>query len=975
MRNWKAQWVWYPGMQRKPNFYFYLRKQFNLAEVKAGVLHISAYSDYRVWINGHEIGRGPNPSAPHHTFYDSYDVTSALIADENVVAVLAHNYAVGLHWHPMGPGGFIAELEFAAGDDTRCIGTDTTWRVHPADCYDLKSPRMMWTCQFTETFRAKEYDPEWVTLDYDDAAWSEPEVLGQPPLHPWEQLISREIPFLRETEIVPVSAQRGTFTVSGFHAVSFAAIQQPQTGLYCATTYLYSDAAQQLTMAISSDDAFKVFLNGDAIHEQSYLEWWVREQMWVGREDFEQTHNGAGPRWEYASFPMRPGWNELAVVIDLCAEGWGFSLGIIDGDIAIDHTATGHSTVLNQTGFMTMPFGSAPDTIDHQWLLRGPFPSSAMKNSLEGVLSDELPSGGRQIEHDSRNVQVITDYDLLIRSERRTIPDTVEITTPLTMEPGEYIIFDLGNVYFGFITIKVETNSPAILDIGWGNVISSHHSLSYMYQIRCADRIILDVGRLTWKCAATHELRYIHISCRQGERVVLHGIGIQWLHYPIAEVGSFDCADELLNRVYRASVHNNHLLMQDSYFDSMRREQGVQNARSLVHGFMGMLHSFGDTLLTKKTIRDVLRTQDESGWFCGHGYNENSWDEPTKMMWTYELVSTYFQYTGDIDFIKEIYSRLQNGARYFSRLENKQLLIDSRNEYRDLRGRAIYLDDYLLYPPYIRQFDMVLLGYNAMYAGSVLNGMALLAEALGKVEDATFYRLKQARVGQSCREVFWDVQQRTFSDWIRDEERSTGSPEVVLIMALYYRICDDDQRHKLLDDLFGATVPFSDRLEAYHFTFGFYHYILTLLFENSKDDLAYKVLREYYGGWLALGMTTMGEHFSLSEVRGKAKLGREYNVHGYGTSAHPHFFSNILGLTPIAPGFTALRIVPHPGDLAWAKGSAYTSQGPVHISWNQSMGKFTLDVRFPEHCVADVEFPLGFEHGTITINGNIVAQR
>ena len=160
-------------------------------------------------------------------------------------------------------------------------------------------------------------------------------------------------------------------------------------------------------------------------------------------------------------------------MIDLCAEGWGFSLGIIDAEIAIDRTATGHSTVLNHSGFSMLPFGSTPGTTDNAWKLRGPFPSTGMKNSLEGVLSAQPPLGGEQVERGANDILVITDYDLLMRSEQRTMPITVEMTEPLVMGQDEYLIFDLGNVYFGYITLDGETTLPQPISSTAGACVST----------------------------------------------------------------------------------------------------------------------------------------------------------------------------------------------------------------------------------------------------------------------------------------------------------------------------------------------------------------------------------------------------------------------------------------------------------------------------------------------------------------------
>ena len=151
-------------------------------------------------------------------------------------------------------------------------------------------------------------------------------------------------------------------------------------------------------------------------------------------------------------------------------------------------------------------------------------------------------------------------------------------------------------------------------------------------------------------------------------------------------------------------------------------------------------------------------------------------------------------------------------------------------------------------------------------------------------------------------------------------------------------------------------------------TFGFYYYFLEVLFRNERDVDALELIRRYDGGWLTTGATMFGEHFSLSSLK-ERPLDYEYEVHGYGTSAHAHFYANVLGVRPAAPGFARMLIAPRPGDLAWARGIAATPQGPVHVSWRQAGPLFAADVRVPEGLRCTVEVPERFTLRDVRING------
>ena len=94
---WAASWIWYPGAQRIVNFHFFARKGFVIEGrvISQALLRISVYTDYKLFINGKFIGRGPTPCDPWYQSYDTYDVKKYLKKGKNVIGVICHNYGIG----------------------------------------------------------------------------------------------------------------------------------------------------------------------------------------------------------------------------------------------------------------------------------------------------------------------------------------------------------------------------------------------------------------------------------------------------------------------------------------------------------------------------------------------------------------------------------------------------------------------------------------------------------------------------------------------------------------------------------------------------------------------------------------------------------------------------------------------------------------------------------------------------------------
>ena len=77
---WRAHWAWSqkrggPGLAVR-----YMRKRFHVDDQPETLLvHVSADSRYRLWLNGRPIGRGPLKGTPRHAFYESYDLAPGLV--------------------------------------------------------------------------------------------------------------------------------------------------------------------------------------------------------------------------------------------------------------------------------------------------------------------------------------------------------------------------------------------------------------------------------------------------------------------------------------------------------------------------------------------------------------------------------------------------------------------------------------------------------------------------------------------------------------------------------------------------------------------------------------------------------------------------------------------------------------------------------------------------------------------------------
>ena len=375
--------------------------------------------------------------------------------------------------------------------------------------------------------------------------------------------------------------------------------------------------------------------------------------------------------------------------------------------------------------------------------------------------------------------------------------------------------------------------------------------------------------------------------------------------------------------------------------------------------------------LAKKNIKQAIQSQNDTGWFDSHGVSSPNSDEPTECLWLAVWLRDYLLYSGDREFAAAIFDNLEDNLRYFSKGINRYGLIEGRNRPICWRGQGIYLDDSQLSGNYIGLYNGELSGLNMLYCAA-MGAAATVAGQIGLDERAAYWSARAARVQKSLQERYFDTERGLYRDWRDGDALATTYHAVFQITASYFGLGDSATlaalTKYLTDDL---GLPDENRADYPLFTFGYYFYFLSCLFREGHTALAYALIRRFYGRWLELDGTAFGEFFHLHGFRGKERMTGEYEIHAYGTSAQLHFYTHILGVTPTAPGFTAVRIAPHPGDLTWARGTIATPQGNIEIAWQQSDTIFSLDVTLPETCQYEWEIPAGSANYRFTVNGEV----
>lgn len=195
--DWQAKWIWAGAHVRTPNCYVYARREIEIEPVACVRVLVTCRSAYKLYINSRYLGRGPGPCPPETRYYDEYDVTHVLRPGKNVLAAICYH----LGDRDEADAGFLLQLELTDGVEPVVFGTDETWRVKSGDDWDFGSRRMSPGAGFQEVYDSRRKPVGWNVAGFDDSGWDLPNVVDGSS----EQLVPRQIPRLRESEVFPES--------------------------------------------------------------------------------------------------------------------------------------------------------------------------------------------------------------------------------------------------------------------------------------------------------------------------------------------------------------------------------------------------------------------------------------------------------------------------------------------------------------------------------------------------------------------------------------------------------------------------------------------------------------------------------------------------------------------------------------------------------------------------------------------------
>ena len=554
---------------------------------------------------------------------------------------------------------------------------------------------------------------------------------------------------------------------------------------------------------------------------------------------------------------------------------------------------------------------------------------------------------------------------------------------PVETKAGGSVIIELERMAQGYAAFDFESGEGNRLVFECGYTTDSVDVTS---EYKAVNHYIAKSGRQVYVTTDSYGFRYVKIATEISP-VTLHAVKITDRRYPYVDAGSFTCNDPFLTDLWQRSVHTMRMNAEDGFMDCALREKAewIGDAAVVEYPLTRVLFGIpdeqglvkSDAGLMKNIIRHIAQSQTDSGTVKAH-HPSDRWDihayiEDYACLWIMSLRQV-FDYTGDIDFVNEIWPSVKRQLQWFLRHQTANGLVYGRE--------FVFVDNPLSYL-YCEGTTL-----NAFVYKAFLDA-AYLANIVGDEETEKHYRETARQLFDAVNAKLWIETLNSYSSGLKSGKQMLATVHAALlaysmelvpearkpviqkyILANYrnHGFQTQIKERNPVDGIYQVreeAFDLSKKTNGINFPYTAF-WLLDFLFSGNHDTLALGFIRSKWADMMKNEQTkTLTESFGGGEL-----------CHNFG--ALPAYFlgAHVLGIKPVLPlKDKMIQIKPQLGDLLQASGAVVTEHGIVEVSWNKRGNALAFQGTIPDGILAKVYLPKLADKIVLTVNNQSLKYR
>jgi len=501
-----------------------------------------------------------------------------------------------------------------------------------------------------------------------------------------------------------------------------------------------------------------------------------------------------------------------------------------------------------------------------------------------------------------------------------------ELLPPQEGADGRYVIIDLGREEAGLLTFHLDAPAGTVIDIAHGEQLHDGRVRAQVGGRHFADRYICREGDNHFTLPRRLGLRYLEFHFTHFDRPLqLDYLGLLPTELPLEDIGSFKSSDALANRIYTVGKRTLTLCMHEHYEDCPWREQSLYAGDSRNQALYGY-YAFGNYDFAAASFDLLGRGVGEDGLLeltapASTGVNIPGYT----VIWITELAE-HWLYSGDPVLFNTFAGQIEwmlntaLAAHFDPDLGLYQPPGGPRAwqlyEWMDgLAGFNFGNDD-----PGDR-FDAP---YN-LYLREALRSYAWMLAQAGQAEKAEAVESQYKALGRSIRDAFWDARAGALATFLERGKR-WHLCDLVQAMAFSEGLIPERCADRALEGLLaGRWYPMT-----------FYTLLYQALGLRSFSPAARRftadtIVRRWEPMLLANATSFWETDLSDADFADAGSL-----CHAWSALPVYYYGAWVLGVRPLAPGFTRFAVSPYPDRFLQAEGAVPTPAGPITLAWTRT---------------------------------------
>lgn len=483
------------------------------------------------------------------------------------------------------------------------------------------------------------------------------------------------------------------------------------------------------------------------------------------------------------------------------------------------------------------------------------------------------------------------------------------------------ILYDFGRETFGYIKLK-NVQGKGTIYIYYGE--SREEALDKEH-CETLDRIDADCNKEDIIVKGSKAFRFTYIEAGNGICIENVSADFEYSPYNKDKSGSFRCNDELINKIWDISAYTMDLTTREFFVDGIKRDRWTWSGDAIQSYLMNYYLRF-DTDCVRRTIRQ-LRGKDPVTAHIN-----------TIMDYTFywfKSVHDYYTYTADIDFVREIYPRMQTMMQYVLNRTDNEGMAEGRSD------DWIFVDwvDFPMHKRGTLCFEQILLCKSLevmKLCATILKGNQPEVLPQGSITEEEYaadiekYTILEASLHKKLKATFWDNRKKAFMHAIEDGRMNTQITKFPNMFAIIYGCLTEEEKQTVMKSV--MLNPDIESITTPYMRF----YELEALCLMGMQQQVLKEIRNYWGGMIKEGATSFWEKYNPEEegIQHLAMYGRPYGkslCHAWGASPIYLLGKYYLGVKPTKAGYEEYEIKPVLGDLEWMEGDVPTPYGNIHL--------------------------------------------